>query len=1136
MFDAVAVVTGSAGSLGATRRALPALLGGLMLCAAACFGAKYPWQESYAGMTTNGDLYWQPTPFVFEAGASIKYIDYEGGNDANAGTSTTTAWKHHPWDPNATGLANTCTGIHTYVFKRGVAYRGTLVANESGVAGNPIRLTSDPAWGTGEAMLYASEVTTSGWQQGSHPLMPQSNLAWYVTLPFAPRRVWFTNGTNIQRLALARMPNWTEANPDDVKGQWWTWNDDPVFTTYNGQQYYKCMDSIHLTRTSDYYSNAIIWAEYFPMMCTPYAAKVVAVDTPNRGVICVGPWGSSQKPVKYDRYFLEDKPQYLDAAGEFWFDSSASRLYVRLPGDLDPNGQRVEAARYMNIVDSTDMNYVQFSGLAFRFNNAYWDLTAGFTVDRDVVNACIRMLGSGTDISIHHCRFEQVSKAIRIEVANNACQVDNVMIADNEIIDTDHEAIEMSDFGSTVPPYGLMKRVDILRNRLYRIGQRPYPPTHGHAISIQFPETAEIAGNILDRTWGSGLFIFGGKPSDSYRDVPFTRILIHHNKVTDPLLNCNDWGGIETWQGGPFYVYSNISGNPGGYWHPSFSQGGRGRFGFAFYLDGSFKNYLFNNVTWGNNNTLSSPLCNAAAFQCVLGFDNVFANNTAYKFAIAFRRNSEQTGRNTYIGNIVADFSDWGHYYDKGSGGHVADAQYDYNNLAFSKNAYYLPPPKFGTFEESATTYTSFDTFRSALAARKTRRSDVGQISTNMPFRDAATHDFRPADGAAVIDAGVKLFTPWALYRPLGEWHFRRDNVNPAYVQDENWYMTAAYSNRDMYYTTRRFHLTGVNITSNDYIASPLESWCASALQLNGTNQYASVAMPTSGLTVDAGTNNFIIEAYFKTQPGHTGGVIVVKADTTNGYALEIDRYGSVCLRVRAGGQDCVKPSSMMVNDGQWHHVIAEFDRTKGMWLYVDGARGTLAPIGAMPAPGVSIANPAGLLVGRGPGGAYFAGAIDYLRLAGCALRDAKTTIDELYEWEFNGPALKDFLGNGPLNTRDAGAFEWSGAGTALPRILAQPASITVMDPGAASLNVFAQNALAYQWHRGGVGIAGATNARYTITAVNGTYGGMYDVVISNAAGAVTSDLAALTVIPEPAVLALAACAALLMRRMRRRG
>ena len=46
------------------------------------------------------------------------------------------------------------------------------------------------------------------------------------------------------------------------------------------------------------------------------------------------------------RYYLEDKPQYLDDPdGEFWFEKKGEggRLYLRLPGDADPNVARVEA-------------------------------------------------------------------------------------------------------------------------------------------------------------------------------------------------------------------------------------------------------------------------------------------------------------------------------------------------------------------------------------------------------------------------------------------------------------------------------------------------------------------------------------------------------------------------------------------------------------------------------------------------------------------------------------------------------------------------------------------------------------------------------------------------------------------------
>ena len=64
----------------------------------------YSWQQSYADVSPKGDLTWKPEPFVFEKGASVRYIDFEAGDDAKDGLTKETAWKHHPWDPNAGGI------------------------------------------------------------------------------------------------------------------------------------------------------------------------------------------------------------------------------------------------------------------------------------------------------------------------------------------------------------------------------------------------------------------------------------------------------------------------------------------------------------------------------------------------------------------------------------------------------------------------------------------------------------------------------------------------------------------------------------------------------------------------------------------------------------------------------------------------------------------------------------------------------------------------------------------------------------------------------------------------------------------------------------------------------------------------
>ncbi|NLF40050.1 hypothetical protein GX586_11430 [bacterium] len=791
------------------------------------------------------------------------------------------------------------------------------------------------------------------------------------------------------------------------------------------------------------------------------------------------------------------------------------------------------------------MSHVHVSGLTFRFNNNVWDLAARSFSNKDVANASIRLLGPGTGISIRNCRFEHVSKAVRINATMYNNTVDDVVIADNEILYTDHGALELNGSNSDAAPYGPLRRLSVLRNRMYMIGMRPYTTDcHGHAVISEFPESAEFAGNILDRTYGSGLFIFGGKGSGNIRYVPFSRILIHHNRVTDSLLNCNDWGGIETWQGGPFYLYGNISGNPGGYWHPSHVWAASrpaserthttARLGFAYYLDGSFKNYVFNNVAWGNNNNLTSQLCNTSGFETVLGFQNLFFNNTIYKFGCGYMRQADCSGRNAYIGNLWLDLSAWTFYR---GGNKMSDSLYDYENLAYGRNIFHGLSRQFGIFEAGDTARNDFNAFKNALASRNVLVGDLGFTTNASPVQNAAAHDFRPGAGSSAIEYGARSFVPWALYQPVGEWQFRRGNKNPALLLDENWYMTHQYTDRTTYYQTPRYHLTGVNINADDYVQGPLENWCCGALRLNGTNQYASVSGTISDrLSLDIGTANFLVEAYIATVPGHTGGVIAAKCDAT-GYIVDINELGCARLQLRVGGTTAfTRASSTIVNDGQWHHVIAELNRQwpAAVSMYVDGVKGNGEATGAIIQPNVAVTNGAPFVVGKGPEGGWFAGTIEYLRVARGTLADAQTTIDELYEWQFNGPAYKDFRGTHAYGVRDAGAFEHA-ALSPLPRIVRQPQGFIVDAGGPVKLRVRAEQAAFYQWRKDNAAIPGATNEDFSIASAQPPDEGGYDVIVSNALGGVTSAQASLNVIPEPAVCAAALAAAALVSARRRR-
>ncbi|MFO7956205.1 MAG: LamG-like jellyroll fold domain-containing protein [Candidatus Brocadiia bacterium] len=1163
----------------------------VLFCVSAA-GAEYSWQKPHATVLPTGDLEWAPQPFVFEAGETVRYVDFEGGDDSASGASQDAAWKHHPWDPEARGNAAKASGPITYVFRRGVAYRGALRPDESGEPGNPIRLTSDPAWGEGEAAIYGSELVT-GWTRGADlPEIPEGESVWYADLDFAPRCVWMVDDEgDITRIKLARTPNWQVSDPYEILSEWWEWENprwwtDEHTTTVDGKKMHLGIDTEHLTREADYYEGGLVWSEFGIMMGSPFASEIQAYDPEQKAVAFQGIWyGDTGEIITGCRYYLEDKPHYLDEPGEFWFDKEGvgGRLYVRLPGDVDPNSVAVEAGKRLNIIDSDGVSHLSISGLTFRFTNVYWDLAARGFVDPDVDCAVIRIIGSGRDIEISNCTFEHVQQPVRIKVGSDTGHIEDARITDNRISHTDHGAISLSDssrWGKKEPPIGTLGKVAVLRNKLDHIGFRPIRSEHGTAIGVGRAKAAELAGNIVERCAAQGINVTGGKGSGARWDAPFTRFVIHHNKVVDTLLRSNDWGGIETWQGGPFYVYSNISGNPGGYmnWRYNPEKPGSARFGHAYYMDGCFKNYQFNNLAWGRNNDPASKYCNTSAFQEIISFQNTVFNNSIHRFFKGSRRQAPQAGRDKFLGNIWQDISGWVFWHAKPTEAEAdpnvyqiseKEGEYAYETNAYARNVFHGVTGKLGVFESTGVPRPELEQMRGALEARDAMAAGVGVIAEQPPLPGAAEHDFRPAPGSAAIDRGVRVFVPWSLYAMVGEWNFTRNNADPTTVIDEHWYMTPYFVGREEYYTRPTYPFRAVNVEADDYVSGPLEDWTDGALRLNGEDQYlvledaeldepfrleaevkqteggwATVKAPAAavpgepfdlsvtlakpvagqqvavhlhwfkgnafggfnawgGLPKDAGSvgphtftftpedkpglerfsalvflspsgefgdrtrearveiaraepgadvstrtvtlggeedestqwvsimgedlksaevyrSNFLIEVYFRTEPGAEGTLARKMGDA--GYALSVGEGGAATFTVKHAKGRAQLDGDAPVNDGDWHHLIAEADREAGtLTLYVDGQR-EVSGDGVGPVP---LANDADLYAAGTPEGDNLACTLEFLRIAHGTLADARTSIEELYAWQFDGPQFRDFAGNKPAGAgRDAGALE----------------------------------------------------------------------------------------------------------------
>ncbi len=1032
--------------------------------------AEFAWQRDYARVSEAGDIAWTPEPFRFVTGEMVRNIDFDNGSDSNDGATRERPWRHHPWDRAATGQAAAAKGVDTYVFKGGVIYRGQLTVREKGMAGSPIRLTRDPAWGNGPAILAGSQPVT-GWSRGAdRSEIPEPQAVWKATLDFAPRTVWMIDSTGkAMRIPLARHPNW-QSQPEDHKAQWFSWTNNRH--PFQAKEGFSANDSINLQGLDpDFVKGALIYSEFGWVMGTPYPSKVGDYD-PADGSVKFERWtggGNASIIFRGMRYYLEDKPQYLDdPAGEFWFEKRGrgGTLYLRLPGGIEPGSVRIEAGQYPDLILGDDVAHLEITGLDFRWTTQPWNLDVAswdfssqpWGTRPDAEPACIRFWGRAQDVRIANCNFEDVVMGIRMRAIGIGSPITDIVVEDTVFRNGDVGAAHFTagagwGFADLV---GVLDNICLYRNYATNVGFRAPRYERGCTFDLTHPLRAHIAGNVVERCGAQAINVVAGKGA-TRGDVPLVRVLIHQNKAWKTMQNANDFGGIESWQHGPVYIFNNLSFDARG------QQEGRrvtnkqvAGFGHAYYLDGGFKNYLFNNIAWGLSNDPTSPLVNCAAFQEIISYQNTFFNNTAYNYTVGSRRQAPQAGRDKFVGNIWQGISERVFRHadpaKTAAEGNARDAgpkkdQYACETNVYARNVFY-DIAQMGVFEPSGRWLETLNDFQTALKKENSLVSYLGFMDTAQSLRNPGQGDFRLKAGSKAVDSGAVVFVPWSLYGVAAEWNFYHAGDEVTRILDEHWYAKDYLTGRDDYYLQPMYPLTGVNIGSEDYVDGPLENFVAGALQLTPAKKSYAVlthADLTRPYTVKLATRanhgqdplvkevtyvgddlktaaiengNFLIEVYFK---AGADGLIVGKKQGA-GYRLSL-REGRARFEVAGdGGLRAELISQQQLADGQWHHLVAEADRqAKTLALYVDGK---LVQRGAGLGP-VSLANESDLFVGGSPDGDYLDGTLEFMRIARGTLADAFTTIEELYAWEFDGPARRDMSGAAVRGRgRDAGAIE----------------------------------------------------------------------------------------------------------------
>ncbi|MDD4224759.1 MAG: LamG domain-containing protein [Mariniphaga sp.] len=1090
----------------------------------------YHWQNPNSKVIATGDLTWQPEPFEYPVsrGEEIRYIDYESGDDQNSGLTKDVPWKHHPWDTRASGNAARESGIRSYVFKRGVTYRlypedGEVVlqADDSGVENKPIRLTSDPNWGVGEAVIAGSRLIDTPWRKATRNDVPKrmnpENI-WFIdiNMPAAPQKElppsvrenfmeWRFGGPrmaemilfevtpqgDIQDLHIASDVGWNITNPNFVMHHWNQWDGEMNISPEGEKEDLHGYDDALVGFDSDYFDGGTLWSQYGGLMGTPTPSVLEPGDyDPVKGILAHRNQG--HPTFKGVRYLIENLPQFLDKPGEYYFDrdfhGNRGRLFLRLPADRDPNQSRIELSTAWNSIVIHNQSHIEISGLSFRFNGRK--------------GAVIDLANGSSHITVKNCTFEHLSNdGIYGRVRANEW-MDDIRITDCDFYHVNGgTVICLQGHGGGLKNeerLGVMDHIQVLRNRtrnagLYRHNDSPW--SNVPAIAVNYARIGEVAGNMADMSFGSGIVVQGGKNGTDNQayDIPLIRIFVHHNKIEHTALGLNDYGGLSLWQHGPLYSYSNIVGNAVGHWPGGF--GGRRTINLSYpiYLDAGFRVFNFNNISWARPFKEDDPYTStSSAYFNVFGYLNPFVNNTVYGSGVALGGTSGN--RNDYVGNIFThitrDFISVNHGGnpsliggdDPGTSG-IDGA----TTLAYGSNLFYGPARAgtVATIRQGAKKDLNSDdlqVLKKQMQEYPLRFAEVGNQTSRQPLEKPlpdevkpgiSDADFRPASGSDAVNNGIQYFVPWSLYGTIGEWHFNENHSNPELVLDYHHYPTLEYFNRSMYYKVPVFELEVNQAGLDDFIPSASESWAKGAMVFDGS-RYAKltdakmkadvlihindlgrrVALPNDPWIApepasvsedgrpqyaddqyfrfpgekrknpDMKINNFLLEVILKVDKNYRNGGVMGKHDGETGYKLFLNKKGRMEFVVSVHGIHEALTGKKKINDGNWHHVIAEIDRQNNeMIIYIDGKQvgkqKTSIPASA------SLSNKADFLVARDNAGKnYLKGAIDFVRVSLGTLADSETSIDEIYEWQTNGPVKYDFAGNKPQGKRDIGALE----------------------------------------------------------------------------------------------------------------
>ncbi len=460
--------------------------------------------------------------------ATDYYVDFEAGNNVNAGTSPATAWKHAPGDANASGnpASVSLQPGDRVLFKGDVKYRGQVRNVFNGTQAAPIVYKGDgwPGLTSAKAIVDGTDPYSGDWTVCSSANDCGGNPHWQniyysdFSGEISPFTQFFENN---ERVYIAQTPNMSDPFWDDRYSEYLpvtpsnitlTSITDPAFFTQGNSQYWD--------------------GAYIQIWVVPNVIAIRRVSGFNPATNTLHFESLDEGALYGDRnqyYSLVNHLHALDGAGEYVIDETAKRIYYWPLGEI--SGMELSLSSRANGISTRGRSHLVIEGFIFH----------GFTSDtyaRAIMDDWVSERGRGLVVRSNEIRWTRSRNgrrgSIEISYTNGVTIHDNwihhcqrnsgILVGTDDIVIRDNRIQKIGYKGIWFMGVHVAR---VLRNLI-----EDCSGTHGNPVSIF------TSGNVLvahNRLYGDSEVLTFERDGN---------LVIHNNIIHSRLENGQEVGSF----------------------------------------------------------------------------------------------------------------------------------------------------------------------------------------------------------------------------------------------------------------------------------------------------------------------------------------------------------------------------------------------------------------------------------------------------------------------------------------------------------------------------------------------------------------------------------------------------------------